>query len=161
MNKDTQSWSNSNLTEMEELLQKMQQLQRENAALREENRKAHDMACEDAVERYRLNGENAALREEVKEQCTLNAKGSEREYSLRGRIEQLERENAALREKMKVSWDEISVLVNQNSALLEALKTIAKYDQNSPHGDGICPYGCDCPSIANTALIKARKEAQP
>jgi hypothetical protein len=74
---------------------------------------------------------------------------------------QLERENAALREKMKVSWDEISVLVNQNSALLEALKTIAKYDQNSPHGDGICPYGCDCPSIANTALIKARKEAQP
>jgi len=35
MNKDTQSWSNSNLTEMEELLQKMQQLQRENAALRE------------------------------------------------------------------------------------------------------------------------------
>jgi cell shape-determining protein MreC len=34
MNKDTQSWSNSNLTEMEELLQKMQQLQRENAALR-------------------------------------------------------------------------------------------------------------------------------
>jgi len=75
--------------------------------------------------------------------------------------EQLERENAALREKMKVSWDEISVLVNQNSALLEALKTIAKYDQNSPHGDGICPYGCDCPSIANTALIKARKEAKP
>jgi hypothetical protein len=74
---------------------------------------------------------------------------------------ELERENAALREKMKVSWDEISVLVNQNSALLEALKTIAKYDQNSPHGDGICPYGCDCPSIANTALIKARKEAQP
>ena len=74
---------------------------------------------------------------------------------------QLERENAALREKMKVSWDEISVLVNQNSALLEALKTIAKYDQNSPHGDGICPSGCDCPSIANTALIKARKEAQP
>ena len=35
MNKDTQSWSNSNLTEMEELLQKTQQLQRENAALRE------------------------------------------------------------------------------------------------------------------------------
>jgi|LakMenEpi03Aug12_release.lakeMendotaPanAssembly.Ray.scaffolds.fasta_scaffold2231939_1 hypothetical protein len=38
------------------------ELERENAALREENRKAHDMACEDAVERYRLNGENAALR---------------------------------------------------------------------------------------------------
>jgi len=40
-------------------------LERENAALREENRKAHDMACEDAVERYRLNGENAALRKLV------------------------------------------------------------------------------------------------
>lgn len=36
MNKDTQSWSNSNLTEMEELLQKVQQLERENAALREQ-----------------------------------------------------------------------------------------------------------------------------
>lgn len=34
MNKDTQSWSNSNLTEMEELLQKVQQLERENAVLR-------------------------------------------------------------------------------------------------------------------------------
>ena len=44
-----------------------------------------------------LERENAALREEAKEQCTLNAKGSEREYSLRGRIEQLERDNAALR----------------------------------------------------------------
>jgi chromosome segregation ATPase len=66
-----------------------------------------------------LETENAELRAEVKEQCTLNAKGSEREYSLQGRIEQLERENAALREKMKVSWDEISVLVNQNSALRE------------------------------------------
>jgi hypothetical protein len=36
MNKDTQSWSNSNLTEMDELLQKVQQLERENAALRED-----------------------------------------------------------------------------------------------------------------------------
>lgn len=36
MNKDTQSWSNSNLTEMEELLQKTQQLQRNNAELRNE-----------------------------------------------------------------------------------------------------------------------------
>ena len=36
MNKDTQSWSNSNLTEMEELLQKTQQLETENAALRKD-----------------------------------------------------------------------------------------------------------------------------
>jgi hypothetical protein len=45
------------------VLKHIDRLERENAALREENRKAHDMACEDAVERYRLNGENAALRE--------------------------------------------------------------------------------------------------
>lgn len=43
------------------------ELERENAALREENRKAHDMACEDAVERYRLNGENAALRKVIED----------------------------------------------------------------------------------------------
>lgn len=36
MNKDTQSWSNSNLTEMEELVQKVQRLESENAALRNE-----------------------------------------------------------------------------------------------------------------------------
>lgn len=35
MNKDTQSWSNSNLTEMEELLQKVQQLEIKNAALKD------------------------------------------------------------------------------------------------------------------------------
>lgn len=35
MNKDTQSWSNSNLTEMEELLQKTQQLEIKNAALKD------------------------------------------------------------------------------------------------------------------------------
>ena len=35
MNKDIQSWSNSNLTEMEELLQKVQRLERENAALKD------------------------------------------------------------------------------------------------------------------------------
>jgi len=36
MNKDTQSWSNSNLTEMEELLQKTHLLELENSKLREE-----------------------------------------------------------------------------------------------------------------------------
>lgn len=101
MNKDTQSWSNSNLTEMEELVQKVQQLETENAALRKENRKAHDMACEDAVERYRLNGENAALHVELQEQCALNGTGSEREYVLRGRVDRLKRENAVLRSLLR------------------------------------------------------------
>ena len=104
--------------------------------------------------RKQLDRECASKREHLRIACDEINK-------LKVQVGIYERENAALREKMKVSWDEISVLVNQNSALLEALKTIAKYDQNSPHGDGICPYGCDCPSIANTALIKARREAQP
>jgi septal ring factor EnvC (AmiA/AmiB activator) len=104
--------------------------------------------------RKQLDQECASKREHLRIACDETNK-------LKVQVGIYERENAALREKMKVSWDEISVLVNQNSALIEALKTIAKYDQNSPHGYGICPYGCDCPSIANTALIKARKEAQP
>ncbi len=37
-------------------------------------------------------------------------------------------------------------------ALRAALQTIASYDQTSPHGEGICPYGCDCPQIARLAL---------
>lgn len=67
----SQPWADSRIHESEELLQKVQQLEHE----------------------------NAALRADVLEQCMVNAKGGEREYSLRGRIEQLERENAALREK--------------------------------------------------------------
>jgi chromosome segregation ATPase len=73
MNKDTQSWSNSNLTEMEELVQKVQQLETE----------------------------NAALHVELQEQCALNGTGSEREYVLRGRVDRLKRENAELDEKLE------------------------------------------------------------
>lgn len=36
--------------------------------------------------------------------------------------------------------------------MLTALHEIAEYDKGSKHGEGICPYGCDCPSIAQTAL---------
>lgn len=57
-------WSGSNLTEMEELVQKVQQLETE----------------------------NAALHVELQEQCALNGTGSEREYVLRGRVDRLERE---------------------------------------------------------------------
>lgn len=59
MNKDTQSWSNSNLTEMDELLQKMQQLERENARLQMEL----DASC-NAEELRQVRAENAALRED-------------------------------------------------------------------------------------------------
>ncbi len=37
------------------------------------------------------------LEEELHEQCVLNGKGSEREANLLGKVERLERENAALR----------------------------------------------------------------
>jgi hypothetical protein len=43
------------------------------------------------------------LEEELLEQCVLNGKGSEREYILLGKIERLERENAALRQKLELS----------------------------------------------------------
>lgn len=36
--------------------------------------------------------------------------------------------------------------------LLAALHEIAEYDRNSPHGEGICHYGCDAPWVAKTAL---------
>jgi len=36
--------------------------------------------------------------------------------------------------------------------LRAALAEIRDYDKNSKFGDGICPYGCDCPSIAGLAL---------
>lgn len=63
-------WTNSCIHDAEELLQKTQQLE----------------------------NENAALRVELQEQCALNGTGSEREYVLRGRVDRLKRENAALRE---------------------------------------------------------------
>ena len=38
--------------------------------------------------------------------------------------------------------------------LLSALREIADYDKHSPYGRGrgICPYGCDAPWLAKTAL---------
>ena len=46
-----------------------------------------------------------------------------------------------------------------HSALLKiinyktALQLIASYDSKNTHfGEGICPYGCDCPTIAQNAL---------
>ena len=115
-------WGGSSLTEMEELLQKTQQLQRENAALREQIATLGEIAVlnyDDATvgkcdaitgggEKYKdvmhrlfvdQPKENAALRADVLDQCTLNAKGGEREYVLLGKVEQLRRELATEREK--------------------------------------------------------------
>lgn len=43
-------------------------------------------------------------------------------------------------------------LIEERDRLLSALQEIAAYDRNSPHGEGICHYGCDTPLIAKTAL---------
>jgi hypothetical protein len=37
-----------------------------------------------------------------------------------------------------------------------ALESIARYDKDSKHGDGICPYGCDTPSIARQTLEETK-----
>ena len=54
---------------------------------------------------YDLKFELAGLRVELEEQARLNGKGSEREAGLLGKVERLERENAALREdKERLEW---------------------------------------------------------
>ena len=86
-----------------------------------------------------LERENAALRKDVLELCTFNTKGSEREYSLRGRIEQferrieqLERENAALREDKEIlDWldanvDAIMLKLQPNSFRLDVREMVRK-----------------------------------
>jgi hypothetical protein len=37
-----------------------------------------------------------------------------------------------------------------------ALESIARYDKDSKHGDGICPYGCDTPGIARQTLEETK-----
>lgn len=61
-------WSDSGLTEKEELLQKVQQLERD----------------------------KVKMLADLQVESEINAKGGEREYVLRGKVEQLQRENAAL-----------------------------------------------------------------
>lgn len=36
------------------------------------------------------------------------------------------------------------------------LNNIAMYDTDSKYGEGICPYGCDCPSIAQKVLLETK-----
>ncbi len=55
--------------------------------------------------------------------------------------EKLRAENAAMRAT--------------NARLLEALKTIQSYDE----GNGCCPYGCDCPTIAKSAIAEAENQS--
>lgn len=48
--------------------------------------------------------------------------------------------------------DKVGKLENQRDALLKALTLISEYDERSSYGEGICPYGCDCPHIAKEAI---------
>ena len=75
--------------------------------------------------------ELAVERAECLEQARLNGMGAEREAALLSKIEMMQR----------------------------ALEEIASYDRDSKHGEGICPYGCDTPCIARTALSKAGRIA--
>lgn len=86
---------------------------------------------EDRRERDSLLAKLTAERAECLEQARLNGMGAEREAALLGKIEILRR----------------------------ALEEIASYDKDSSHGEGICPYGCDTPCIARTALSKAGRIA--
>ena len=53
---------------------------------------------------------------ELNEQVLLNGKGSEREYSLLGKVERLERENAVLREILnRLGYDETGRVVFQGN----------------------------------------------
>ena len=88
----------------------------------------------------------------------------------------LNRIKAALLESIEISskftdgpWDDAIFLANARTmtplackALLtaiEGLEQIMSYGNQAPaHSHGICPYGCDTPSIAETALSSITSE---
>jgi len=60
-----------------------------------------------------------------------------------------------------LSWDEAwaqrkraDALEKKCRSLSAALSVIANYGVGSDRNDGVCPYGCDCPHIAQEALRK-------
>ena len=55
-------------------------------------------------------------------------------------------------ENGRVGSSDSSALWSEIYRLRAELNTIRDYDRDSKHGEGICPYGCDCPSIADKAL---------
>jgi hypothetical protein len=100
-----------------------------------------------------LETENAALRADVLEQCTLNAKGSEREYSLRGGIEQLQRELAAEREKAE-RYRLVTLRQDaDNTALCNKLAAL----ENQTQWKCSCG-GTDCEGQKENAALREDKE---
>ena len=91
MNKDTQSWSNSNLTEMEELLQKVQQLTTENAALREKAERYRLVTLRQDADNTALCNKLAALENQTQWECSCGGTDCEGQ-----------KENAALRKDKEI-----------------------------------------------------------
>jgi len=51
----------------------------------------------------------------------------------------------------------IESLTAENEQLRKTLLNIASYGEEPLGNDGICPYGCDTPHIAKTALDKLKE----
>lgn len=109
MNKDIQSWSNSNLTEMEELLQKVQQLERENAALREKAERYRLVTLRQDADNTALCNKLAALENQTQWECSCGGTDCEGQ-----------KENAALR-KLVQHWYKL-VPENIRSSIEDAQK---------------------------------------
>lgn len=55
---------------------------------------------------------------------------------------------------------QIEFLVLEIVRLRKALAAISEYDTNSSFGNGTCPYGCDCPHIAEDALTATSRKIE-
>ena len=51
-----------------------------------------------------------------------------------------------------VKYEDYLDVLRKAEAYKKALDLITTYDKHSKFGEGICPYGCDCPHIAQEAL---------
>jgi len=57
---------------------------------------------------------------------------------------------STLEDKIRSLENQVTKLLDKNRNLMFALQLISTYDSDST--PGICPYGCDCPNIAQEAL---------
>lgn len=85
-----------------------------------------------------------------------------REYKVN--VQLMLKENAEAKAEIGHLHEKLSALCDSEAAktfgelrfetkrLREALALISSYDSDSKHGKGICPYGCDTPYIAQSAL---------
>lgn len=63
------------------------------------------------------------------------------------------REEVVYASRFETVSDELKRVRDDNARLRRALAAIVKYGDKGIHGnDGICPFGCDCPHIAQAAL---------